>query len=139
MFDSSIENTLFGIYYIDVLENLKSIEIPKLTVNIENDFSHKTKEAEKELPEIELTTQKEQIRLLYDLGVIEFLQDKFKATLENNSNQTAKLLSQILKLQQTSISPTISSLLNNNVNKNYPKETQKTKLIIDTLNANEQS
>ena len=51
MFDSSIENTLFGIYYIDVLENLKSIEIPKLTVNIENDFSHQTKEAEKELNE----------------------------------------------------------------------------------------
>lgn len=89
------------------------------------------------LPEFELKTQQEQIRLLHDIGVIEFLQDKFKATLKGNNNQTAELIAKFLKLKSTSIQPTINALLSNNVNKNYPKETPRTKAIIDLLNANE--
>ena len=90
------------------------------------------------LPEIELKTQQEQIRLLYDLGIIDFLQNqKFKATLNGNVNQTANLISKILRLNSTSIQPTLNALLSNNVNKNYPKETARTKAIINQLNANE--
>ncbi len=88
------------------------------------------------LPEIELKTQKEQIRLLYDLGVIDFLQKEFEETLKGNVYQTADLLAKILKLKQNSIQPTLNALLSDNVNKNYPKETARTKAIIDQLNAN---
>jgi hypothetical protein len=91
----------------------------------------------KDLPEIELTTQKEQIRLLYELGVIEFLQNKYPATLNGNNNQISKLISQILRLEQTTIQPTVNALLNNNMNKNYPKESKSIKAIIDKLNSNE--
>jgi hypothetical protein len=51
-----------------------------------------------DLPEIELKTQQEQIRLLYDLGIINYLQKEFKATLKGNNNQTALLISQIFAL-----------------------------------------
>ena len=100
---------------------------------------NKTSEIETtDLPEIELTTQKEQIRLFYELGVIEFLQNKYPATLKGNNNQISKLISQILKLEQPNIQPTVNALLTNTAsNKNYPKETKKTKAIIDQLNSNE--
>ena len=91
----------------------------------------------KDLPEIELKFTTEQIRLLYDLGVIDFLQNKFKATLKGNNSQTAKLISQILKEKHSTVQPTINSLLTNTTNKNYPTQTPKTKAIIDKLNANE--
>jgi len=86
------------------------------------------------LPDLELKTQKDQIRLLYDLGVISFLQNKYEATLKNNNNQTAHLLAQILKLSKSSIQPTVNALLNDDPrSKNYPKESNETKAIIDKL------
>jgi hypothetical protein len=91
-----------------------------------------------ELPYLELKTQKDQIRLLYDLGVIDFLRDRYKETLSNNNNQTAHLLAQILKLSKSSIQPTVNALLNDDPkNKNYPKESNETKGIIDKLNSAE--
>lgn len=91
-----------------------------------------------ELPYLELKTQKDQIRLLYDLGVIDFLQNNYKSTLKNNNNQTAHLLAQILKLSKGSIQPTINALLNDDPSsKNYPKESNETKGIIDKLNSAE--
>ena len=92
----------------------------------------------KNLPEIELKTQKEQIGLLYELGIIEYLQNKYKATLKGNNNQTAKLISQILRLQHNSIQPTVNALLNKNTaSQNSLKESNKIKAIIDFLNSNE--
>ncbi len=90
-----------------------------------------------DLPEIDLTTQKEQIRLIYDLGIIDFLQNKYPKTLNNNNSQVAHLVSKILKLKYISVQPSINELLSDKVGKNYPKETSKTKAIIDKLNANE--
>lgn len=92
-------------------------------------------EEEIEIPPIELKTQKEQIRLLYELGVIDFLREKYPNKLNSSNNQIAVLLSQILKLERTSVQPTLNALLSNNSsNKNYPKETEKTKAIIRDLN-----
>jgi len=90
-----------------------------------------------DLPEIDLTTQKEQIRLIYDLGIIDFLQKKYPKTLNNKKSQVAQLISKILKLKYGSVQPSINELLSDKVGKNYPKETPKTKAIIDKLNANE--
>ncbi len=106
---------------------------------LEQAQSNKTLEIQTtDLPEIELTTQKEQIRLLYELGVIEFLQNKYPATLKGNNNQISKLISQILRLEQSSIQPTVNALLTDTASsRNYPKETKKTKAIIDQLNSNE--
>jgi hypothetical protein len=88
------------------------------------------------LPELELSTQKDQIRLLYELGVIEFLQDKYEESLKNNINQTAHLLAQILNLNRGSVQPTLNALLTDNSNnRNYPKKTNAIKAIIDKLNS----
>jgi hypothetical protein len=107
------------------------IEILNENINLESTI-------DLNLPEIELKTQKEQIRLLYELGVIEFLQKKYPATLKGNNNQIAHLIAQILKFEKTSIQPTVNALLNDNAtNKNYPKDSVKTKAIIDKLNLNE--
>lgn len=91
-----------------------------------------------DIPEIELTTLIEQIRLMYDLGVIEFLQEKYKATLKGNPNQTAILIAQILKRQKDSVQPTMNALLTDmTTSKHYPKVSPKTKAIIDRLDAYE--
>ncbi len=108
----------------------------KLKDNIEVKPNDEVKTENTDLPEIELKTQKEQIRLLYDLGIIDFLQKEFEETLKGNENQTASLIAKILKLKTTSIQPTLNALLSNNVNKNYPSKTPTTKAIIDKLNAN---
>jgi len=139
---SELENSKF--IYCSYVKQKKQLElwIKKLNEKLVQPIITEPEKIDtsKDLPEIELTTQKEQIRLLYDLGVIEFLQNKYPATLKDNNNQTSKLLSQILKEKHTSIQPTVNHLLNNNAgDKNYPKETIKTKSIIDLLKANEQS
>lgn len=93
-----------------------------------------------DLPEIDLSTQREQIRLLYELGVIDFLQSKFPASLKDNNNQTAHLISQFLKLNRVSVQPTLNALLNDNSgDRNYPKKTKNVIAIIDQLNSNELS
>jgi hypothetical protein len=92
-----------------------------------------------DVPEIELKTQKEQIRLLYDLGVIDFLQSKFPS-LKNNNQATAHLLSQILKMKpdNKSIQPNLNALLTENfASDKYISESANTKAIITRLNANE--
>jgi hypothetical protein len=92
----------------------------------------------KDLPEIDLTTQKEQIRILYELGIIEHLQNKYKNSLKGSINQTANLISKFLKLERSSVQPTLNALLNDDAkNKNYPKMTQSVKSIIDKLYSNE--
>lgn len=92
-------------------------------------------EDQNDLPEIMLKTQTEQIRLLYDLGVIHFLRGKYDKALTNN-NQTAKLIAQILKLNSTSVQPTVNALINDDaISKHYPKKTPLTKAIIDKLEA----
>jgi hypothetical protein len=87
---------------------------------------------------IDLKTQKEQIRLLYDLGIIHFLKDKYpKSTKVDNA--LAGLIASILRVQKTSIYSSLSYLLKDDAsNKNYPKQTERTKEIIRLLNANEQ-
>lgn len=97
-----------------------------------------SEESKSIIPEIDLNTQKEQIRLLYDLGIIDFLVNKYPSTLKNNNNQVSKLISKFLKIPETSTQPTINALLNDNsTSDKYPKETSNTKTIIATLNANE--
>ena len=88
------------------------------------------------LDEVVFKTNKEQIRLLYDLGVIKFLKDSYPSSMQS-TNALAKLLASILRQQSTSIQPTLNALLSDSVNKNYPKESSRTKSIIDQLNANE--
>ena len=71
------------------------------------------------------------------MGIIDFLQKKYPKTLNNKKSQVAQLISKILKLKYGSVQPSINELLSDKVGKNYPKETPKTKAIIDKLNANE--
>lgn len=89
-----------------------------------------------EIYDLELSTQNEQIRLLYDLGIIDHLKQTYPESFRH-VNPLAKVIAIILKLNHTSISPSLSALINDNANKNYPKETPKTKALIDQLNANE--
>lgn len=118
--------------------NLYKSEVLALLGNQEKPKDEVLKTENTDLPEIELNTQQEQIRLLYDLGIINYLQNEFKATLKGNNNQTALLISQILKLGHSSVQPTLNALLSDNKkNRNYPKITQRTKAIIELLNANE--
>lgn len=91
----------------------------------------------KALPEIDLKTKLEQVRLLNDLGIIDFLINKYPSTLKGNNNQVADLISKILKDKQKTIQPIVNALINDNAGKNYPKETLNTKAIIDRLNSNE--
>lgn len=94
----------------------------------------KDKSDVKELPEIDLSSQNEQIRLLHELGIFEYLRDKYPSKLKAN-NQLATLIATILKLQRSSIQPSINALLNDNAtSKNYPKKSSKTDLIINSLN-----
>lgn len=89
------------------------------------------------LSEFELRTQKDQIRLLYDLGVLKYLRDKYPNSLKSN-NQLAELIGKVLKLGQTSIVPTINALMNENFSdKNYASKTPRTSAIIEVLNAKE--
>jgi hypothetical protein len=122
----------YGIPFVKKISNRFNLGIEEIK---RKDEVLKTENTD--LPEIELKTQQEQIRLLYDLGIINYLQKEFKATLKGNNNQTALLISQILKLKHGSVQPTLNALLSNNVNKNYPTETTRTKAIINQLNANE--
>jgi len=89
------------------------------------------------VPDVEIKTQKEQVRLLYDLGVIDFLKEKYPNTLRNSENQVSKLVSKIINANNSSIQPTVNALLSDTVNKNYPKQTNSIKSIIDKLDANE--
>jgi len=133
-----------NIFLDDMLEIYKDVKHPilKSYKSFLNNKLLENKERKPEnelnmLPDIDLTTQKEQIRLLYDLGVINFLVKKYPKTLKNNNSQFAILISKILKENNTSIQPSLSALLNDNGNKNYPKETKRTKAIMDKLKSNE--
>lgn len=102
-------------------------------------FSNNSKEItepiEAHLAYEDLKTQKEQIRLLFDLGVIHFLADKYPARLKDNNNQMAELLGKILKLERSSIQPTINALLKDDAsNKNYPMQSARTQVILSHLN-----
>jgi len=91
-----------------------------------------------DLPEIDLKFDKEQIRFMYDLGIIEFLIGKYPSTLKGNQNQVAVLLSQILKHKRGSAQPTINALFTNATkDKDYPKTTPRIKKIIDHLDSRE--
>lgn len=104
---------------------------------IDSDIENLDIDEANRLPEIDLTSQKEQIRLMFDLGIIKHLQSEYPH-LKSSNNLTSNLISKILKLKNSSIQPSINDLLNNNnVTKNYPKETLKTKAIIDKLKSNE--
>lgn len=122
----------YGLQFVKKISMRFNIDIKEIKPKDEALKSENT-----DLPEIELKFITEQIRLIYDLGVIDFLQDKYKATLKGNNSQTAKLISQILKLEYRTVQPTINSLISGNYDNHYPKKTSKTKAIIDQLNANE--
>lgn len=89
------------------------------------------------IPDVNVKTQKDQIRLLYDLGIIDFLVGKYPNSLKHSQNQVSKLISKIINVNNNSIQPTINALLSDTVNKNYPKQTTSIKSIIDNLDANE--
>jgi hypothetical protein len=90
------------------------------------------------IPEVELTKQKEQIRLLHELGVIEFLIDRYPNSLKNSKNQTAQLIARILRVGGTSVQPTLNALLNDDASSDkYPKLSTSVNLIIKALNAAE--
>lgn len=121
-----------------VVKNYKMFLEQKIEELIEGNVKDKIVDRDKEdLPSVELKTQKEQIRLLYDLGIIDFLIKKYPNTLKNNNSQIAILISKVLKQNKTSIQPSLSALLNDTVNKNYPKQTESIKSILDKLNSNE--
>ena len=95
-------------------------------------------ESQNSVSGVELKTIKEQIRLLYDLGVIDHLVGKYPNSLNDNNNQVAKLISQIIKSPQTTTQPYVNALLNDTASdRNYPKETSRTKSIINDLDVNE--
>lgn len=120
-----------------ILDNIPVFEPIFLKIESQINVNNPSEENEiTNLPELELSTQKDQIRLLYELGVIEFLQDKYEESLKNNINQTAHLLAQILNLNRGSVQPTLNALLTDNSNnRNYPKKTNAIKAIIDKLNS----
>jgi hypothetical protein len=124
-------------FHIDNWFNDVVLNVIEPPVNVSDSIETVSEEIP-ELFEIELKTQKEQLRLLYDLGVIEFLQNKYPASLKDVPNKVAILLSSILKLQRQNIQPTVNALLSGNANsKNYPCKTSRTNLIIKTLDDNE--
>ena len=96
----------------------------------------KNKTTFNEIPEVELRFISEQIRLLEDLGVLDFLKGKYPNAL-NSENQLAKLVSKLIKQKQGSIQPIINAVKGGNANKNYPKESTNTKSIMDWLNSYE--
>lgn len=104
----------------------------------ENLTEEESSEALNLIPEVELTKQKEQIRLLYELGVIEFLINRYPNSLKNSKNQTAQLIARILKVGGTSVQPTLNALLNDDASSDkYPKRSTSVDLIIKALNAAE--
>jgi hypothetical protein len=91
---------------------------------------------ELELPEIVLKSQKEKIRLLYDLGVIDFLQEKWPNALKN-PNRVAQLIADMYGFQRRSIASSVRLLLKEEQGDHYPAPTKRTKAIIAQLNASE--
>ena len=122
--------------YFKVLEDLNNAVIGySFVIDFEPHISDNNKN---DLPDIELKTQKEQIRLLYELGIIDFLQNKYPNSLKNNNNQTADLISKFLKIDRSSVQPTLNALLIDSAsNKNYPKITSSINSILAKLNSNE--
>jgi hypothetical protein len=120
----------YGIPFVKKISNRFNLGIEEIK---RKDEVLKTENTD--LPEIELKFKNEQIRLLYDLGVIDYLHDKF-VSLKDNKSQTARLISQILKLPYTTVQPTINSLLSDYHDNHFPNKTVRTKAIIDQLNAN---
>lgn len=97
-------------------------------------------EVTQDLPNFELSNMKEQIRLLNDLGVIDFLVSKYPVSFSNNVNELSGLIAQLLRQNKRSIQPTLNALLKDNaLNKNYPKQTSNTKFLIDYLKSKESS
>jgi len=92
---------------------------------------------EAELPEIDLRTQREQIRLMYDLGLLHFLKQKYPNALRSN-NKLAELIGKILKLERSTIVSTVNAIMNETTtDRNYPKQTANTNSIIDYVNSYE--
>lgn len=81
--------------------------------------------------ENELTTQKDKVALLKELGIIDFLQDRYPY-LKKNGQRTTKLLMQFLDIPYTSLQPIINELFNESTsNKNYPKLTPKVLSVVN--------
>lgn len=117
---------------IDIYEDGLKKFVAERNINTSNDEGTD----ETELPEIELKSQKEQIRLLYDLGVLDYLREKYPVALLSNS-QLSQLVGQILKIKKVSAQPTVNALMNEQSGKNYASQTEKTKKIIAHLNGSE--
>ncbi|MFD1551710.1 hypothetical protein DNU06_02590 [Putridiphycobacter roseus] len=117
--------------------HIDSLELISPENKIFNSPTVLTEEEQFTLPEVELKTINDRIRLLSDLGIIEHLKNKYPNSFRD-VNPLADIISKILVENKTSVQPSLNSLLNDNSsNKNYPKENSRTKAIIDTLNANE--
>ena len=116
--------------------NYKSIDSIFESNNLSNEDLKENTESSI-FPEIDLTTQKESLRLLYDLGVLDFLKTKYPQTFRSN-HQLSNLLEKILQIKKDSLQGSTNDLLNENTgSKNYPKESKKTKSIMDSLNSSE--
>jgi len=89
------------------------------------------------LPSIELESIKEQVRLLYDLGVVDFLIDKYPTSFKNIA-ELSRVLSTVLDKNQQAVYSPLNALISNNTGKNFPSQSPKIKALIDTLNAAEQ-
>jgi hypothetical protein len=82
---------------------------------------------------ITLKTQKDKIRLVFELGIIEALVTKFP-DLKGNGHKISKVLANLLDLNYSSIQPIVRVLLNDTINdKNYPKITKSIKDYISSL------
>lgn len=125
----------------ELLNNLKSkfIEIyifgwPNIEKHILSDVSNSdNQEQDTKENDIILKTQKEKIRLAYELGLIDALITKFP-DLNGNGLKISKALAPLLNIHHTSIQPIIRVLLTDDVeHKNYPKLSKSIKDFISSL------
>lgn len=82
----------------------------------------------------------EQIRLIYELGILDHLKKQYPDTLGKSNNALAGLIAKFLnssknvKIPTTTIQPIVNALIKDDASsKNYPKKSPRIKVIIESL------
>lgn len=84
-----------------------------------------------DLPEIELKTIPERVRLLVELGVIEFLENKYPI-LKGNKKKMTELLMQFMNVKYGSLQPIVNA--KDYDNENHLKKPKLTKNVLNVIN-----
>lgn len=81
--------------------------------------------------EIEIKKQKDKVRLLHELGIIDQLEIKYPY-IKGNGQRITKLIMHFLDIKETSLQPIINALIHNNESdKNFPHLKQTVKNVIN--------